>query len=156
MNLPSLHVPAQRIDQLARLSAKLAAGQPLSEHDVALALHSVDQAHTRARRAHLATAERRRQAAQTHERVARAHDESANQGIGDIDAHRRAAATHRAARDDDYRSADEALRLAESERAHTARHDQPEPAMISHDQPEKEQRSFQKGPTPPDRTQRSP
>jgi len=105
----ALECATNRVEQLAGLRAKLAAGQPINEHDVACAQWRAEEAHIRACRGHLSAAEQHRRTAQAHERAAQAHDESAAQGIGDVEAHRRAAATHRAARDDDYRAADEDL-----------------------------------------------
>lgn len=111
----ALDCTRSRIEQLAHLRDKLAAGQPITKRDLTYAYRRAKEAQIRARRAHLSAAAQHGRSAQAHERAARAHDESVAQGIGDVEAHRRAAAAHRTARDDDYRAANNDLRLAEVE-----------------------------------------
>jgi hypothetical protein len=69
----------------------------------------------RARRAHLASADRHIAAAEAHERAAQTHRRAAEAGIGDVKTHWEAVVVHEAARDDDYHAAEVARQLARSE-----------------------------------------
>jgi hypothetical protein len=77
-----------------------------------MADHQASEARIRARREHLAAAERYRRAAEAHQRAAEIHSRVAAAGIGDVATHLEAVGLSRAARDK-YRTADRELRLVE-------------------------------------------
>lgn len=90
----------QRAEELARRHDELTAGKPVTAQDVSLARRRAEEAHVRARRAHLGLAARHLHSAQLHERATAA-------SLGDFFAHEYAAVAYRVASENAYSAADE-------------------------------------------------
>jgi len=89
----------QRADEIARRHAELAAGKPSTAQDVSLARRHAEEAHVRARRAHLALVAH-------HWRCVQFHEWAIAQCLGDFFEHEHAAAAHRVASENAYSAAD--------------------------------------------------